>query len=95
MIIVLSYIRCIDNMTKKCNISNLFSFVVDGAWGEWGNYSDCTEICGNGTRERKRQCNDPAPQGEGKDCVGSHLEQEACNTKPCPGKYLTHKSINQ
>ena len=61
---------------------------VDGAWGEWGEYSACSKICGTGTRERKRQCNDPSPLGEGKDCVGPHSEQKDCNTNPCPGKYF-------
>ena len=39
-------------------------------------------------RERKRKCDDPAPLGEGKDCVGPSLEQEDCNTNPCVGKYF-------
>ena len=57
---------------------------VDGQWGTWSEWSNCSEPCDTGTRSRSRQCDAPAPSNGGKECVGFDEESEKCNIKPCP-----------
>jgi hypothetical protein len=57
---------------------------IDGGWSEWTDWTACTELCGGGTRNRTRECNNPLPAYGGKDCEGSNIDQEACNESPCP-----------
>uniref|UniRef100_S4RTI8 Thrombospondin 1 n=1 Tax=Petromyzon marinus TaxID=7757 RepID=S4RTI8_PETMA len=57
---------------------------VDGQYGPWSPWSACPVTCGGALRERARLCNNPKPQYNGKDCLGSDRETEICNKKPCP-----------
>ena len=57
---------------------------VDGQWGPWSEWSNCSKPCDTGTRSRSRQCDAPAPSNGGKECVGFDEESEKCNIKPCP-----------
>lgn len=47
---------------------------ADGHWSCWGSWSACTA----GTRERRRECNNPAPQNEGTPCPGWRVQTQAC-----------------
>ena len=60
---------------------------VDGMYGEFGDWSECSAECGGGTQTRSRRCNNPAPKNGGADCEGKSEEMRACNTNPCPGYY--------
>ena len=33
--------------------------LIDGDWGSWSNYSDCTKECGIGVEYQLRECDDP------------------------------------
>lgn len=57
---------------------------IDGGWGPYGSWSECTATCGGGFRLRQRKCDDPAPQNGGVDCIGCSIDYEICNTQPCP-----------
>ncbi|XP_021098568.1 hemicentin-1 [Heterocephalus glaber] len=57
---------------------------VDGRWGPWTSWSACTMSCGGGTRQRTRDCSDPAPQYGGRECEGSDIQSDFCNNDPCP-----------
>ncbi|XP_022795633.1 uncharacterized protein LOC111334203 [Stylophora pistillata] len=59
---------------------------VDGGYGNWSNFSSCSRSCGGGESVRSRQCNNPAPKHEGKDCsiFGPSRESRACNANLCP-----------
>ena len=57
---------------------------LDGQWGSWGPWDECSTPCGGGYRIRRRRCDNPAPQNEGQDCQGCHLDYEQCNTHACP-----------
>uniref|UniRef100_A0A8C4ZJ04 SCO-spondin n=1 Tax=Gadus morhua TaxID=8049 RepID=A0A8C4ZJ04_GADMO len=56
----------------------------DGGWGQWSNWTDCTKSCGGGVQSRRRECDSPAPEGEGDYCEGLGTEVTACSTLHCP-----------
>ncbi|XP_048738660.1 properdin-like isoform X2 [Ostrea edulis] len=56
---------------------------VDGNWGNWMGWSQCSADCGGGTRTRTRRCNYPPPSHGGKDCPGPGVKEEPCNEDPC------------
>ena len=58
--------------------------VVHGQWAQWSAYSICSKSCGTGVQQRTRQCSNPAPQYGGDNCIGSGLEETACQMPPCP-----------
>jgi len=61
-------------------------FPVDGSWGQWTAFSDCSTICGSGSTKRTRQCDSPPPQYNGKECTGPSSQSKECScTKECPG----------
>lgn len=60
--------------------------LVDGAWSDWEQWERCSLSCGYGTKERKRICNNPSPQFDGKICSGTNFESETCKEAPCPSK---------
>ena len=58
---------------------------VNGGWGAWGNWSTCSVTCGNGTRYRDRECDNPSPSAGGDECDGNATENQTCNDQDCPG----------
>ncbi|RXN17958.1 SCO-spondin [Labeo rohita] len=56
---------------------------VDGSWGQWAPWSECSAPCGGGVKIRTRECDNPAPQSGGRECTGSGRQQKACNTQDC------------
>lgn len=56
---------------------------VDGGWGEWAPWSECTVECDGGSMTRSRLCNDPAPVDGGDDCEGDADETADCNIFSC------------
>ena len=67
--------------------------LVDGSWGQWSPWSQCTRSCDGGTHTRVRLCDSPAPRNGGLDCVGPSVEVEDCNSSPCKGK--NSKALNE
>ena len=59
--------------------------LVDCEWGDYGDWSECSESCGNGTEFRDRVVKISAQHG-GQNCTGEAREQKQCNTHPCAGK---------
>ncbi|XP_068727258.1 uncharacterized protein [Montipora capricornis] len=56
----------------------------DGGWGAWSKWTNCTRVCGKGTKTRHRFCNNPAPVYDGQPCAGGRIQTVACNIKTCP-----------
>ena len=56
---------------------------TDGHWGRWSSWSTCSTTCGDGTKIRTRQCDDPPPANSGKPCSGDERQQEACTARRC------------
>ena len=57
---------------------------VDCTWAKWGEWSDCTKTCGDGTRTKKRIKD--VIEAHGGNCKGKDKEDEICKEKECPGK---------
>lgn len=58
---------------------------IDGNWGSWIRWTDCTAKCGIGERRRFRECNNPPEQFGGIPCKGFAEEIDACDSMvPCP-----------
>ena len=50
--------------------------------GEWSEWSDCSALCGGGTRQRFRSVA-AFEIGGGRPCTGNKEDAEACNLQPC------------
>ena len=79
---------------RKCHFdqrlcqNDVMILQVDGGWGDYGDWSECSAECGGGTQTRTRECNNPAPEHGGADCEGTGSETRTCNTQECPGKQV-------
>ncbi|XP_067942786.1 uncharacterized protein [Watersipora subatra] len=54
---------------------------VNGVWGNWEAFSDCSVTCGEGTMTRSRTCT--PPRNGGADCTGDATEVTACQISEC------------
>ena len=61
---------------------------VDGGWGEWGAWSDCSAPCGEGLRQRRRLCDNPPAVNGGNECPGLDIDLIFCNEGECKGKAI-------
>ena len=61
------------------------NFTVDGGWSAYSSFSTCSAECGRGTQTRHRQCNNPKPQHNGRQCPGPATHTRTCNTQSCAG----------
>ncbi|XP_070528768.1 A disintegrin and metalloproteinase with thrombospondin motifs 9 isoform X5 [Cardiocondyla obscurior] len=57
---------------------------VQGQWGEWGRYGECSRTCGGGIKRKYRECDNPAPKNGGNYCIGERVKYRSCGTKECP-----------
>ncbi|XP_054709975.1 A disintegrin and metalloproteinase with thrombospondin motifs 18-like [Uloborus diversus] len=57
--------------------------VVDGGWGLFSEWSNCSRPCGGGLMIRERFCDSPVPQNGGNYCKGEDKEYQICATKDC------------
>merc|ERR1719219_2930144 len=70
-----------DQETKTCVNE---ACPTAGAWCEWSPWSECSETCGPGHRDRTRTCGCPAPANGGEYCTGGlHKDQGQCKIKDC------------
>lgn len=56
-------------------------------WGPWQPWSACSVTCGEGVRERVREC--LLPSSGGMQCTGMVREQSHCSLEDCTGKHFT------
>ncbi|XP_075302781.1 A disintegrin and metalloproteinase with thrombospondin motifs 6-like isoform X3 [Opisthocomus hoazin] len=57
---------------------------IDGCWGSWSIWGECSRTCGGGVSSSIRHCDSPAPSGGGKYCLGERKRYRSCNSDPCP-----------
>ena len=62
--------------------------IVDGGWGEWTSWTECSRTCGSGFESRLRLCDSPEPAHLGVDCTGDAAENRPCFYRECPGKHV-------
>lgn len=60
---------------------------MNGHWSAWGSWGSCSKNCDEGTRTRKRLCNNPAPANGGSNCPLSNSETKICRIKKCSQKW--------
>ncbi|XP_063442572.1 thrombospondin-1-like [Mytilus trossulus] len=65
------------------NCVNVEQCAVNGNWGPWTLYGQCSVMCGEGVQTRTRLCNDPAPVGDGAPCNGEMTSSKSCNIEAC------------
>ena len=68
--------------------------LVNGAWGEWSVYSNCTKTCGNGIQTRSRECNNPSPAYGGLSCSGPESQEQRCGLIICPNMLINSSLQN-
>ena len=68
---------------RSCNTHSC-SAAVDGGWGAFSEWTECSAECGGGTQTRSKECNNPAPAQGGAECEGAAMETRDCNTQACP-----------
>ncbi|KAM8871523.1 A disintegrin and metalloproteinase with thrombospondin motifs 1 [Synchiropus picturatus] len=56
---------------------------VNGGWGVWGPWGDCSRTCGGGVQYSFRACDNPLPKNGGKYCEGKRIQYRSCNTEVC------------
>ncbi|KAF7274067.1 hypothetical protein GWI33_013249 [Rhynchophorus ferrugineus] len=66
---------------------------VDGGWGEWSSWSECSRTCGSGVSIMSRECDHPPPTDGGKFCVGERKRYRICNNDPCPEGQPTFRAL--
>ena len=69
-------------------------YVVDGGWSNWSAVKNCSEHCGGGDIVKTRNCSNPAPLCGGKDCNGTTVIIEKCNTMDCIGLKILYTASN-
>ncbi|XP_054633737.1 A disintegrin and metalloproteinase with thrombospondin motifs 1 [Dunckerocampus dactyliophorus] len=57
---------------------------INGGWGVWGPWGDCSRTCGGGVQYSFRSCDNPLPKNGGKYCEGKRIQYRSCNTEACP-----------
>nr|XP_014592983.2 complement component C8 alpha chain [Equus caballus] len=57
-----------------CEHMKLEGAKANGRWSCWSSWSACR----GGTQERRRECNNPAPQNGGASCPGREVQTRAC-----------------
>lgn len=66
---------------------------IDGGWGEWSSWSECSRTCGAGVSIMERECDHPRPAAGGKFCVGERRRYRMCNIDPCPEDQPTFRAV--
>uniref|UniRef100_A0A8C9XWX8 ADAM metallopeptidase with thrombospondin type 1 motif, 10 n=1 Tax=Sander lucioperca TaxID=283035 RepID=A0A8C9XWX8_SANLU len=57
---------------------------VDGGWGLWSPWEECSRTCGGGVSSSIRHCDSPRPTIGGKYCLGERKRFRSCNIDDCP-----------
>lgn len=57
---------------------------IDGGWGGWKPFGECSRTCGGGVQSSIRDCNSPSPANGGKYCLGTRIKYRSCNMQDCP-----------
>lgn len=70
-----AWVTCEEPMEVLC--------AVDGGYGEWSDWTECSASCGGGYQTRTRLCDSPAPDHGGNDCEGASTDCQLCGMEMC------------
>ncbi|XP_053407365.1 uncharacterized protein LOC123547104 [Mercenaria mercenaria] len=56
---------------------------VDGTWSGWSLWEACSTTCDVGIQRRHRNCSNPVPLGNGRQCLGLDNEHRLCMSGSC------------
>ncbi|XP_052065714.1 receptor-type tyrosine-protein phosphatase mu-like isoform X2 [Mytilus californianus] len=73
-----------DGNFKAAGSNVMVTVTVNGSWGYWSAWNECTVSCGGGQRLRYRICNNPPASGGGSTCSGDNKEADNCSNNKCP-----------
>ena len=70
-------------LSKLLLRSNILSYIDETEWSDWSDWTQCSVLCGDGTKSRNRTCfvgedNEP--------CIGNNSGTVTCNDGECPGR---------
>lgn len=68
---------------------------VNGGWGDFGAWSECTRSCGGGISFSERECNNPVPSNRGRFCIGERRKLKICNPGVCQIELSFKHALNQ
>ena len=80
-------------MNYECSyVHYVYYSVVNGGWSDWV-IGPCSKICGGGTRNFIRRCNNPTPSCNGTSFEGKGylVHPGKCNNICCPGKLIPNE----
>ncbi|OXA43430.1 Netrin receptor UNC5C [Folsomia candida] len=70
-------------LIAQTRLNDMGNYSLNGAWGTWSAWSECSGPCGKGVQKRSRVCNNPAPLNGGRPCSSSAVQKQDC-LLPCP-----------
>ncbi|XP_069140374.1 uncharacterized protein [Argopecten irradians] len=76
--------QCVGDGTETQTCTTTTYCPINGEYGQWTAWGDCSVTCATGIKNRTRACDSPAPQYGGNDCVGDSSEATSCTLSPCP-----------
>lgn len=79
-----TFLASLSQKNEDPNLGKFKSQPVDGNWGNWTEWSICSQSCGGGMHHRVRHCDNPPRRYNGKDCEGEDRQDRPCNPHPCP-----------
>ncbi|XP_062606198.1 neurotrypsin-like, partial [Saccostrea cucullata] len=83
---------CRGKNFEKANCNAELSCPSDGQFGEWGQWSECSQPC-SGVRKRQRNCTYPKPRQGDKNCSGNWEETQNCSDVSCEAQSPTMRLI--
>ncbi|KAK7888871.1 hypothetical protein WMY93_024431 [Mugilogobius chulae] len=66
---------------------------IDGGWGAWSPWEECSRTCGGGVSSSVRHCDSPRPTIGGKYCLGERKRFRSCNIDDCPAGSQDFRAI--
>ncbi|XP_050400756.1 A disintegrin and metalloproteinase with thrombospondin motifs 6 [Patella vulgata] len=66
---------------------------VDGNWGGWSEWGECSRTCGGGVSASHRNCSNPEARHGGKYCTGERKRYRSCNIVDCPEDAIDFREL--
>lgn len=87
---------CGDNnwcVLGHCEVIGESPEAINGQWGVWSSWSQCSRSCGAGVAFSERHCDNPPPSNGGNYCLGERKRYRICNTDACEEGGKTFRQV--